>query len=158
MITALVKASILSALIIALAYIRWPISIEVLRSSAGLVLLFTIVIGMLTLICGPLLTYIIERCGIGRWWIYTGVASLFGVLVATALGHRGNALVENPHGGFVLSPWTRNSPGIDSFPRSPAEYLASIAFCGAIGAVHGFAYWAFYSKRRGRQKAQNELT
>jgi len=54
--------------------------------------------------------------------------------------------VPNPHGGAVFSPWTRDSPGIDSFPLSSNEYLGSIAFCAIVGGALGFAFSYFYAR------------
>lgn len=157
MVTSLLKASAVAALVFALAWIRQPLAASTLVSTVQLFIGYTCVLAILSLMIGLPFVLIIERCQIGAWWSYTIVAAVTGALLAFGFGHRPAGEVENPHGGAVFSPWTRDSPGIDSYPLSSNEYLGSIAFCAIVGGTLGFAFWRFYSRglrTNGRREAR----
>lgn len=146
--TSLLKASAVAALVFALAWIRQPLAASTLVSTVRLFVGFGCVFAILSLLIGVPFVRIIERCRIGAWWSYSIVAAVTGGLLAFVFGHRRpTGEVENPHGGAVFSPWTRDSPAIDSFPLSSNEYVDSVAFCAIVGAALGFAFWYFYSHR-----------
>jgi len=145
MITSLLYASAVATLVFALAWIRPPLSTSTLISTVGLFVGFGCVFAVLSLLIGLPLALPIERCRIGTGWSYTVVAAVTGALLAFSFGHRPTAEVPNPHGGAVFSPWTRDHPGIDDFPRSHNEFLGSIAFLALVGGILGFAYWYFHS-------------
>lgn len=144
--TSLLKASAIAALVFALAWIRPPISTSTLISTVRLFIDFGCVFAVLSMLIGLPLVLVIERCRIGAWWSYTIIAAVTGALFAFGFGHRPTGEIENPHGGAVFSPWTRDSPGIDIFPESSNEYLGSIAFLTLVGGALGFAFWHFYSR------------
>jgi hypothetical protein len=146
MLTSLLKASAVAALVFALAWIRQPLAASTLVSTVRLFIGFGFVFAIMSLLIGLPFVLIIERCRVGAWWSYTIVAAVTGALLAFGFGHRSTGEVTNPHGGAVFSPWTRDSPGIDSFPLSSNEYLGSIAFCALVGGTLGFAFWYFYSR------------
>jgi hypothetical protein len=146
MFTSFLKASAVAAFAFALAWIRQPLAASALGSTVGLFLGFGCLFVILSLLIGLPLALIIERCRIGRWWSYTLVAAATGALLAAGFGHRPIGEVQNPHGGLVFSPWTRDRPGIDSFPLSSTEYMASITFCAVVGSILGLSFWYFYSR------------
>jgi hypothetical protein len=146
MITSLLFASVFATLVFAVAWIRPPLSTSTLISTVGLFVGFGFVFAILSLLIGLPLALLMEWCRIGTRWTYTAVAAITGALLAFSFGHRRTGgEVPNPHGGAVFSPWTRDHPGIDDFPRSPIELLGSIAFLALVGGILGFAYWYFYS-------------
>jgi hypothetical protein len=142
----LMKASGIAALVFALAWIRWPFTVSTLSLTLSCLIGFGIIFAILSLLIGLPFVLIMEKCQIGRRWSYTLVAGTIGALLALAFGHHRSGPMENPHGGLVFSPWTRDTPGIDSFPVSSAEYICSIAFCAIVGGVLGLAFWHFYSR------------
>jgi hypothetical protein len=145
-ITSLLYASAVATTVFALAWIRPPLSTSTLISTGGLFVGFGCVFAIVSLLIGLPLALLIEWCRIGTGWSYTAVAAITGALLAFGFGHRRTGgEVPNPHGGAVFSPWTRDHPGIDDFPRSPNELLGSIAFLALVGGILGFAYWYFYS-------------
>jgi hypothetical protein len=144
--TALLKASGVAALVFALAWIRRPFSTSTLSSTVGLFIGFGFLFAMLSVVIGLPLVLFMEKCRIGRWWSYMLVAGATGALFAFGFGHHHPGPMENPHGGLVFSPWTRDRPGIDSFPASSSEYIGSIAFCAIVGSTLGLAFWYFYSR------------
>lgn len=146
MISSLLYASAVATLAFTLAWIRPPFSTSTLTSTVGLFVGFGFVFAILSLLIGLPLALLIEWCRIGTRWSYTALAAVTGARLAFSFGHRrtGEA-VPNPHGGAVFSPWTRDHPGIDEFPRSPSEFLGSIAFLGLVGAILGLSFWYFYS-------------
>ena len=144
--TSLLKASGVAALVFALAWIRWPFTASTLSSTVGLFIGFGIIFGILSLVVGLPFVLIMERFRIGSRWSYALVAGAIGAVLALAFGRHHPGPMENPHGGLVFSPLTRNQPGIDSFPVSSNEYIGSIAFCAVVGAILGLAFWYFYSR------------
>jgi len=144
--TSLLKASGIAALVFALAWIRWPFTASTLSSTVRLFIGFGFLLAILSFVLGLPFILIMEKCRIGNWWSYTLVAGATGALLALGFGHHNPGPVANPHGGFVFSPWTRDRPGIDSFPVSSSEYIGSIAFCAIVGSVLGLAFWYFYSR------------
>jgi hypothetical protein len=145
-VTSLLEASAVAALVFALAWIRPPLALSTLVSTVRLFIVFGCVFAILSLLIGLPFVLIIQRCRIGAGWSYTIVAAATGALLAFGFGHRPTGEVGNPHGGAVFSPWTRDSPGIDDFPVSSNEYLGSIAFLAIVGGALGFAFWYFYSR------------
>lgn len=146
MCTSLLKASVVAAVLCALAWIRPPLSTSTLSSTVGLFVGFGFVFAILSLLIGLPLALFIEWCRIGASWSYTMVAAVTGALLAYSFGHRAGGELGNPHGGAVFSPWTRDRPGIDDFPHSQVELLGSIAFLALVGGALGFAFWQFYSR------------
>lgn len=146
-ISSLLKASAVAALVFALAWIRLPITASTIRTTLALFVGFSFIFAILSLVVGLPLVTLVERIRIGKWWSYSVIAAVTGALLATVAGRRPMGEVKNPHGGMVFSPLTRNSPGIDSFPASSGEYLGSIVFCAIVGGILGLAFWYFH--RRG---------
>ena len=142
--TSLLKASGVATLVFALAWIRWPFTASTLSSTVGLFIGFGFLFAILSLVIGLPFVLFMEKCRIGRWWSYMLVAGATGALFASVFGHHRPGPMENPHGGFVFSPWSRDKPGIDSFPASSSEYMGSIAFCAIVGSTFGLAFWYFY--------------
>ncbi len=146
MLTSLLKASAVAALVFALAWVRPPLAAYTFISTVRLFILMVFVFAILSVLIGVPLVLILEKCRIGAVWSYTMVAAVTGALFGFSLGHRPTGEVGNPHGGAVFSPWTRDSPGIDDFPVSSNEFLGSIAFCALVGGVLGLAFWYFFSR------------
>ena len=147
MFTSMLKGAAVAAFVFALAWIRSPLALSTLSSTLGHFIGFGMLFAILAMLVGVPLALAMEKCRIGFWWSYTLVAATVGALISAGLGHHPSGPVQNPHGGAVFSPWTRDRPGIDSFPVSSTEYISSILFCATVGGILGLAFWYFYSRR-----------
>jgi hypothetical protein len=140
-------ASVFASFVFALAWVRPPLTASTFGSAAGTFVLVGIPLLLLTLVIGLPLALLIERCRLGRWWSYTLIAAATGALIASGFGrHSAGGEVSNPHGGIVLSPWTRDRLIIDEFPRSSFEYVSTIVFCAVVGGVLGLTFWYLHQR------------
>lgn len=146
-ILSLLKASLIAALVFALAWVRMPLSLIHLGFIARIFLGYGLLILLLSLLIGAPVVLIIDKLRIGRWWSYTGIAATTGaVLPAILVPYRQTEDVFNPF-SLVFSPWTRNGPGfVESIPASPLDYVGSIAFGAIVGGTLGITFWYFYSR------------
>jgi hypothetical protein len=141
-VTSLLKASVVAALVFALAWIRMPrlgssliIALEAFLSAG-------VLIAALSLIIGYPVVRLMERFRLGRIWSYASVPALVGALLAARYTPYDTG---NPF-AVSISPWTRGQPGIiDGVPISRADHVGSILFAAIVGASLGIAFWHFYS-------------
>ena len=141
---ALLKASIVAALVFALAWIRLPLSAARLGSLLRIFIGYGLLIVILSLVIGFPLVRMLEKYRMGRWWSYTAIATTTGTLLAAAFTSHPVAGIQNPF-ALTFSPWTRNSPGFtDSIPISSIDYVGSIAFGAIVGGALGLAFWYFH--------------
>jgi hypothetical protein len=155
----LLKASVVAALVFALAWVRFSHPGSSLVNAFVFFIGYGLSIAAMSLLIGFPLVWIMERCRIGRWWSYAAVAAIIGTLIGGALTFQpevrpsqlspGQEMpVANPH-ALTFSPWTRDRPGETAYPPNPqGDFIGSAAFGGIVGGSLGLAFWYFYSRHQ----------
>ena len=124
MLKSMLKASLVSSAVFAVAWFRMPPSTMVLRYF----IFYGILIAILSVIVGLPIAALMERLRIGRWWSYLTFAASTGALLGALSSHPtlgscarpvGNGeqetCIENPF-AITFSPWTRSQPGFAENP------------------------------------------
>jgi hypothetical protein len=106
---------------------------------------FGILIGILLLVVGLPIAFVLSRRQLVRWWSASGLGAAFGAMLGflTTRGGSGNPF------GLSFSPWTRNRPGfIGEFdvPWSAADTWGSVAFGVIVGGLLGLTFWYVYMR------------
>lgn len=150
----LAQASIVAALVFALAWVRLPLSLDQLGATLRVFVLYAFWILLASGVVGGAVASLIEWLRLGSWWLYTLVASAIGALIPLLLMPRPTSpAADNPF-ALVFCPWTRAHPGIvDVPPVTFADYFGSAAFGGIVGSVLGASFWYFYTRGARPNKA-----
>jgi hypothetical protein len=138
----LLKASMVAALVFALAWVRVPVLSSNLTMLMRIFIGYGLLIVILSLAIGYPLVRVAERYRMTRWWFFTAVASATGALLAAIFTAFPSKEIDNPF-GFSFSPWNRDAPG---FVGTWFDVVGSVTFGAAVGATLGIAFWYFYSR------------
>ncbi len=159
----LLKASIVAALVFAVAWLRIPRFTSSLERVFGIFVVYGLLIAIVSLAIGFPVASILVRYRMVRRWSSTTVGAAVGALLAGTFTYRPSRSpaifpstsdtsqmneVENPF-ALTFSPWNRDVPGFtEGAPFSQADFVGSVVFGAIVGGVLGFAFWYFYSHGR----------
>jgi hypothetical protein len=155
----LLKASAVAALVFAVSWLRWPLSLFNFESVGVIFVGYGILITIFAMVLGIPLARLLEKRRTGAWWSYLAAAAATGALLAAlfsssphrprACEHALDACVENPHAvHLAFSPWTRSYPGwVENPPIAMPDFVGSIIFGAVVGAALGLSFWYFSSRK-----------
>jgi len=139
----LLTASVASAAVFALSWIRVPDLSASFGIAISAFLLYGALISVLAFVVGFPAAYLVAKLEAVRWWISTPIAALLGVALAWAFTHGGEG---NPF-ALSFSPWSRDRPGIiNDAPFTRDDFVGSVIFGAIVGAAFGLAFWASFTR------------
>ena len=147
----MLKASIVAALVFAVAWIGLSSLGPSLRIAAGVFIAFGIPIVVMGLGVGFPIASLMVRFQILRRWLVTAVGALVGASLGFLFSYgawrgSGSSDVQNPF-SLMFSPLHWHSPGFtDGIPFTDLDLLASVLLAATVGAALGLSFSFFHSR------------